>query len=154
VDHFALVAARHQHSFPRWRRAYPRRRRTLVPQVMGSRSTYTGGVASDGAPPGRQAEWRIAWISESGCVSPRGIETKIQHGGHVEGVAGPQDDYFDTGPNVFFDSVFTSLPKPIAWVTDLRPIEPKDGVSEYHLRTQPFRSGPDSHGRPTNHSSG
>ena len=65
----------------------------VVPMVMGSRSTYTGGKIGglDGRP---LAKGDILHSGSTDsfdriAVSPRGFQTDIQQQDHVEGLAGP-----------------------------------------------------------------
>jgi antagonist of KipI len=118
----------------------------LVPQVMGSRSTYTGGKIGglDGRPLARGDRLnggspdslnRAVYLPED--LRPI-FSTEIT----LRVLPGPQDDYFDTGLNVFFSSVFTVTSKAdrMGYRLDGPIIEPKGGVP-LSIISEPSLSG-------------
>ncbi len=82
-----------------------------VPVIMGSRSTYTAGKI--GGFSGRPLAKGDRLHSESingrrGLLSlPEKLQPSLPDEITLRALPGPQDDYFDSGFNVFFDSEFT-----------------------------------------------
>ena len=118
----------------------------LVPQVMGSRSTYTGGKIGglDGRPLARGDRLHGGSpVSLNRVVSlPEDLRPKFSTEVTLRVLPGPQDDYFDTGLKVFFNSVFTVTSKAdrMGYRLDGPIIEPKDGVP-LSIISEPSLSG-------------
>ena len=107
----------------------------LVPLVMGSRSTYTGGKIGglDGRPPAKGDILHSGPTDSLNRIAslPESFRPRFQPEVTLSAVPGPQDDYFDTGLNVFFSSEFTVTPKAdrMGYCLEGPAIEPKEGVS-------------------------
>ena len=113
---------------------------------MGSRSTYTGGKIGglDGRPLARGDRLHGGSpVSLNRIVSlPEDLRPKFSTEVTLRVLPGPQDDYFDTGLKVFFNSVFTVTSKAdrMGYRLDGPIIVPKDGVP-LSIISEPSLSG-------------
>jgi antagonist of KipI len=117
-----------------------------VPVIMGSRSTYTAGKI--GGCSGRPLAKGDTLQSESinggrGLLSlPEELQPSLLDEITLRALPGPQDDYFDSGLNVFFDSEFTVTSKAdrMGYRLEGPVIELKEGVPR-SIISEPSLSG-------------
>ena len=118
----------------------------MVPRVMGSCSTYTGGKIGglDGRPLIKGDMLHSgSTVSLNRTVSlPEEFRPDFRTEVTLRALPGPQDDYFDTGLNVFFNSEFTVTSKAdrMGYRLEGPTIEPKDGVP-LSIISEPSLSG-------------
>jgi len=116
----------------------------LVPEVMGSRSTCIGGKfgGMKGRPiaAGDILEGRPTPSSPLTIRLPDEFRPRFSSEIALRAVPGPQDDYFDQGPELFFSSPFTITPQADRMgyrlagpIIALKPGAPTSIISEPHV---------------------
>jgi antagonist of KipI len=118
----------------------------LVPRVMGSRSTYTGGKIGglDGRSlaGGDRLHGGPAVSLNRVSSLPKDLRPKFRTEVTLRVLPGPQDDYFDAGLKVFFGSAFTVTSKAdrMGYRLEGPIIKPKEGVP-LSIISEPSLSG-------------
>jgi biotin-dependent carboxylase-like uncharacterized protein len=118
----------------------------LVPQVMGSSSTYTGGKIGglDGRPLAKGDTLHCGPADALNRVVslPEAFRPQFNPEITLKALPGPQDDYFDTGLDAFFGSEFTITAKAdrMGYRLEGPKIELKEGVSK-SIISEPSLSG-------------
>ena len=117
-----------------------------VPVVMGSRSTYTGAKIGglEGRPLARGDRLRCeSGNTQRRVVSlPEELRPSLQNQVTLRALPGPQDDYFDSGLEVFFSAEFmvTSKADRMGYRLEGQVIELKEGVPR-SIISEPSLSG-------------
>jgi biotin-dependent carboxylase-like uncharacterized protein len=117
-----------------------------VPMVMGSRSTYTGSKIGglEGRPLARGDRLRCdSANTQQRVVSlPKELRPSLRNEVTLRALPGPQDDYFDSGFEVFFSTEFmvTSKADRMGYRLEGQVIELKEGVPR-SIISEPSLSG-------------